>query len=277
MGRTKREVTLRLIECACPDCGVMAWRQPCRVGRRCVPCRNRAISATRIKPKSLWSVVCGKCGTEVLKRRHTRPDCVICQACIARAARTIQGTLQATRRATTELPPCSFECGRRSRFRSGGLCHVCYQAAWRRNNPDRLRELRAAYYRDNRDKIIAYVSARRVQVRSNPADRPALVDFYNSLRTLELIQCYWCGKDTKVGDRHGDHVVPISLGGVHAVSNLVCSCVTCNCTKRGMSPEEWFNAVGRKGSAETYAQSQHAKKAQTVESCREQRVGARAL
>ena len=51
--------------------------------------------------------------------------------------------------------------------------------------------------------------------------------------------CYYCGKDVKeVGprERHLDHFIPQSEGGVDLVDNLVTSCSTCNTSKNDRMP-----------------------------------------
>lgn len=48
--------------------------------------------------------------------------------------------------------------------------------------------------------------------------------------------CRYCGSEN--GFRI-DHVMPISRGGTHALTNLVACCPSCNSSKRDRTPEEW--------------------------------------
>ncbi len=70
-------------------------------------------------------------------------------------------------------------------------------------------------------------------------DRQAYRAFVKIVRTAKSIPCYWCGKKTKRGDRHIDHVVPLGRKGKDDVYNLCCSCVTCNLRKSIKMPEEF--------------------------------------
>ena len=44
--------------------------------------------------------------------------------------------------------------------------------------------------------------------------------------------CFWCGVQTQDGALTLDHLVPVSKGGSHHLSNLVLACQRCN-EKRG--------------------------------------------
>ncbi|MEA1964431.1 MAG: HNH endonuclease [Candidatus Aerophobetes bacterium] len=43
--------------------------------------------------------------------------------------------------------------------------------------------------------------------------------------------CQYCGKKFKTEELNIDHVVPLSRGGKHSWSNVVCSCISCNLRK----------------------------------------------
>ena len=50
--------------------------------------------------------------------------------------------------------------------------------------------------------------------------------------------CRYCG--SRGGRLECDHVVPVSRGGSHDLSNLVTACFTCNRSKRDKTVEEWL-------------------------------------
>jgi len=54
------------------------------------------------------------------------------------------------------------------------------------------------------------------------------------LRSLGL-RCVYCGGPFE----HVDHLVPVALGGRHALWNLAPSCRPCNLSKRDSSPLDW--------------------------------------
>ena len=57
--------------------------------------------------------------------------------------------------------------------------------------------------------------------------------------------CAYCGAKGATGrwlGLHADHVIPISKGGTHVLSNLVPACRTCNFSKRAKDAETWYRA-----------------------------------
>jgi 5-methylcytosine-specific restriction endonuclease McrA len=51
--------------------------------------------------------------------------------------------------------------------------------------------------------------------------------------------CAYCGS---TGDLHIEHVIPISKGGTHVLSNVVPACRACNFSKRDKDAEAWYRA-----------------------------------
>jgi 5-methylcytosine-specific restriction endonuclease McrA len=49
--------------------------------------------------------------------------------------------------------------------------------------------------------------------------------------------CAYCGA---TGDLHIEHVVPISFGGTHVLSNIVPACKSCNFNKASKDAESWY-------------------------------------
>jgi 5-methylcytosine-specific restriction endonuclease McrA len=52
------------------------------------------------------------------------------------------------------------------------------------------------------------------------------------------VRCYLCGDMIPNGERHVDHIVPLSRGGGHVASNLAIACAECNLRKAAKLPEE---------------------------------------
>jgi 5-methylcytosine-specific restriction endonuclease McrA len=50
--------------------------------------------------------------------------------------------------------------------------------------------------------------------------------------------CQYCGVQFPRSELNLDHVVPRSLGGTSTWENIVCSCLSCNRRKGGMTPQE---------------------------------------
>jgi len=54
-------------------------------------------------------------------------------------------------------------------------------------------------------------------------------EFMKELYSTE--KCCWCGKITPIDKRTAEHIIPLSEGGVHGVSNLKMACISCNSSK----------------------------------------------
>lgn len=124
-----------------------------------------------------------------------------------------------------------------------------YSANWRAKNQDRIRATRVRYSREhpekqkawaanNLDKIASYAAMRRaVKMQVTIEDRKAIAAVYRLAKSATRIPCYLCGKPTKKGKRHVDHVIPLATGGKHASSNLAICCAGCNQRKFKKMPE----------------------------------------
>lgn len=56
-------------------------------------------------------------------------------------------------------------------------------------------------------------------------------------------KCYWCG--VRCNDYHIDHYIPLSLGGLNVIENLVISCKICNLSKGPKDPQGFAFSMGR--------------------------------
>ena len=56
--------------------------------------------------------------------------------------------------------------------------------------------------------------------------------------------CAYCGKKLQWGARdcHIEHIVPLSKGGGHVLSNIVYACKTCNFNKYNHDAEQWYKS-----------------------------------
>ena len=52
-------------------------------------------------------------------------------------------------------------------------------------------------------------------------------------------RCTYCGSDGGGLSLHCDHVIPVSRGGSHDLSNLTTACQSCNTSKRDLSIDQW--------------------------------------
>lgn len=101
--------------------------------------------------------------------------------------------------------------------------------AWRQRNQARCRALSSIKRARKRNATVGSVKE--------------IAAFYAYVKNGNRLRCHYCGKATKKGDRHVDHIVPLARGGAHAVSNLCCSCSFCNMSKHTRTDEEFTGQV----------------------------------
>ena len=167
---------------------------------------------------------------------------------------------------------CSSDgCERPARVK--GMCRPCYDAdyhrknaalkceaaaVWRRDNPDRVKELNAAWRAANadreREQKRAYraanperirESSRQRQMRRKARKRGCVVtdaDYAEILAEFGMV-CHICdGEIESKRDLHFDHVIPLSRGGAHSRSNIRPSHALCNRRKGNQLMKEMGHA-----------------------------------
>ena len=99
----------------------------------------------------------------------------------------------------------------------------------------------AAYYYANREQWVEKENRRRalLQAARVGTDRKAYRAYVRSVHAAASVPCYWCGKSLPKRNRHIDHIIPLAKGGIDDVSNLCCSCKTCNSRKGAKMPERF--------------------------------------
>lgn len=119
---------------------------------------------------------------------------------------------------------------------------------WRKNNPDRAKELASESYKRNASKRRAYASkyfqeVKKPQPKTEDSRLGERIKKQNQ-RThgrgvtredwLDLCakwdqKCAYCGEQKPLTM---DHVIAVSKGGIHEISNIVPACKPCN-TRKG--------------------------------------------
>lgn len=110
----------------------------------------------------------------------------------------------------------------------------------REHRAEQLAKMRR-YARQNIGVIHAKNSAYRARKRGAAVgtDRAAYAAFVQRVKAAPIVRCYWCGGKTPKGERHIDHILPLSRGGKDDVLNLCCSCPACNLAKHDKTPEQF--------------------------------------
>jgi len=70
------------------------------------------------------------------------------------------------------------------------------------------------------------------------SQKAEITEIYRQAKESPRVRCYLCGKLIPKGHRHVDHIVPLSKGGTHRLSNLAVACNVCNMSKHDKIPEE---------------------------------------
>lgn len=152
-----------------------------------------------------------------------------CRACINR----IEKEHKAKKKDVMRISKAKYYALHRSEM-------LAQQAVYRVLNRDKCRARVSAYARLHRPERAAVQANRHAMKRaaSVGSDIAAVAAFYELSRTAISLPCYWCGKNTRCGHRHVDHVMPLSKGGLHTAGNLAISCAKCNESKKDKLPQE---------------------------------------
>lgn len=124
---------------------------------------------------------------------------------------------------------------------------------WKDENPDYMVKYLRAYYQENKPRLLQYSkeysktpkgkALKRIDRHKRRARISAVVRL--SYTASELVahfqafnnECVYCGSTESLT---GDHVIPIAKGGHDALSNILPSCLSCNCSKQDRDYLEWY-------------------------------------
>lgn len=124
-------------------------------------------------------------------------------------------------------------------------------AAWCRNcnneSNRKRQDQQTKYVRNWRKDNVVYKAKHRL----NQAKRRFILDnvdtgsidkkFLECLYETEI--CAYCNKVTDPNNRTLDHIVPLSKGGLHDISNAVMACHSCNSRKRDLNVEKFMEIL----------------------------------
>jgi 5-methylcytosine-specific restriction endonuclease McrA len=135
--------------------------------------------------------------------------------------------------------------------------HRLYSQKWREENRQKIRAKQATpeykkamraycrkHYQKNKEKYILKTDKRRALLAGAAINLEGIQAWCSRVRGQKTFTCYWCEKRTSRSKLHFDHIIPISRGGQHSVSNLCASCNECNWEKGNKLVEEWKKTHG---------------------------------
>jgi hypothetical protein len=147
------------------------------------------------------------------------------------------------------------DCGEERKHQAHGLCNRCWMRRYRAENPDSNRLTLQRWYAKNRQQA-QHVARQRyhadpirrfVQATNNSANRTGKVGrltrddvtplFSDQLADLPSGRCVYCASVVAPGcNATLDHVDPT---GLHALTNVVLSCISCNSSRQATPVEEF--------------------------------------
>lgn len=100
------------------------------------------------------------------------------------------------------------------------------------------KEVEKAWRKLNNEKVNEY--ARNAKSKRRELEKSSTITYskFSKWTKTQPKVCKYCGEDCS-SNYHVDHVIPLSKGGKHDLSNLTIACQTCNISKGNKSLEEW--------------------------------------
>ena len=107
------------------------------------------------------------------------------------------------------------------------------------------REARSAqgkvYYAAHLNEHLARVHKRRAkEAGAKIGDPKAILAWIKSWKTETPLACHYCKSLSSGKEMTIDHVIPMSVGGPHDLTNLVVCCNSCNASKQDKLPTVWL-------------------------------------
>ena len=134
--------------------------------------------------------------------------------------------------------PKKFNQQSRKSYQINRIERLSQQAIYYMNNRKYFAQKNKIYRNNNIDKILLRNRQRKNLLSIFPIIQQSAID--NLLATNDN-QCFYCKVEIKRGiNLHLDHVVPLSRGGEHSITNLVPACAFCNLKKGTKTAEEFL-------------------------------------
>lgn len=102
---------------------------------------------------------------------------------------------------------------------------------WKLKNKDKMAE----YKRKNKHKWVEYGQLRKAKIRQLP--HTLTNKQWEQIKQYFDNKCSYCGKELPLAQ---EHFIPLSKGGEYTVNNIICSCISCNSSKKDKNFFEWY-------------------------------------
>lgn len=112
---------------------------------------------------------------------------------------------------------------------------AAYHREWRKLNPEKVTKYRKSWRERHPDELQLLGSIRRAKMRGIKIVKEDIHNWYSK-------ECGVCDNLIE-GKFHIDHIVPLSRGGLHVVTNLQLAHPSCNTRKHNKLPSEMLERV----------------------------------
>ena len=113
-------------------------------------------------------------------------------------------------------------------------------AKWNKTHPERVAIHQSKYHRENRDVCNAAWHRRRAKM-EDADDNSVTAEYLRYLLEIQEHRCGYCFDLMETGNRHLDHIVPLSKDGLHSIGNVIYTCSKCNLEKNAKDLAEWLD------------------------------------
>lgn len=141
----------------------------------------------------------------------------------------------------------------RAHYKANKPASAEYHKKYYLEHKDQVRALHAEWVLKNKERdadhkrqwVARNLDRRRDQVRIYQSKRRSKIKHSGDRFTADQLaqrfsvfgdKCVYCGVGGKMTM---DHVIPMSRGGRHILSNIRPACLSCNCRKQARKPSEW--------------------------------------
>lgn len=107
-----------------------------------------------------------------------------------------------------------------------------YSKRQRERDPEKAKQASKAWRQRNWDKEYATQCRRRARILAAPVNDFTSLQWEQLKRDFQF-RCAYCNRKRKLTR---DHVIPLSKGGAHTLSNIVPACQSCNSSKGTKAP-----------------------------------------
>lgn len=125
-------------------------------------------------------------------------------------------------------PDCGIERPRKARIERCRRCHRKYLWHTDKKYRQQTKEINKRFNQTKRGKEVARNHNRKRRAQRASVENSLTPEDWGNVLILYDYRCAYCGASDSI---EMDHIVPISLGGPHTISNVVPACRSCNASK----------------------------------------------